>query len=995
MSEEYYPRQLKGRYELREKLGEGGMGAVFRCHDHFSQFDYAVKFLTVDHVLTSTGVQRFVHEARLLSHLQHPNIVQIHDYGVEEGIPYLIMELCLNEEGTPFTLKELQDLSPDRQLSVEHLLKILPQMLASVSLLHNHGLIHRDLKPENFLLKADADGYLIPKLSDFGLVAITGDEDLQRQYELSISLSLQDSTTKDRAWVGTYAFMSPEQKRGEQLDARSDVYSLGLIIYRLATGYERLSPELPSEINPQLPEWLDFLVEGALSEDPAERWLTAGKMYETLPPNLRNTPTTSTKLWRGKFAFPLYTLLILVMLLGIYVGLMRLVRPLERSDESPTASLRPQPLETRAPIQGGDASILVQRLGHPDPQLRAEAATQLVAHGPGALTALHVGLQQEDPILQRQAALVLGRIGHLGSVQPLIRALGDADDTVRRAAAEALGMIGQPAVPALGEALLSEDPQLRAYAVYGLSQIGEVGWPAWVTGLSSLDPTVRRQAVETLTQAGEASAPGLLQALARPPPASQHAHNILITIGQPIVDDLITDLDHPDPNVRRGICLVLAELKPAQGAINLTELLKDPNAEVRRASHQALVAIGEPASVPLVRLFREADPIVCDRARIALADLGAPAVPALMQALYSGTESVRGHVSQTLIQIGQAATLPLTEALHEDDPEVRQQAALTLASLPSSDALRSLIIAAQHRDQQVRQPARRALAALGSQSAPYLVDLLDNSENRLQRQVQVLLVQIGTGAVPALHEALKSPSLQTRILAAETLVYLKADTAYSAILTALVDPMTTNDALPTVVSERTSSLIARLFQTLQSADTPATRAAAESNLLRTGSHAVPVLVEILQTSPPEQATEAARLLGQLRHHAALPALLRILLTDTTNAQRLHLTTAEALGNLGNLAAIPALANAVRWKDWELRREAVRSLGKMRHEAAIPALTLALRDEKSDVRAAAAEALGLIGSSEALPALRRAIQDPNSSTRNNAALAIRRIQKDRS
>ena len=223
MADVEYPKLLNDAYEVGDKIGEGGMGVVFRCQDRGGGDELAVKFLSRELLESEAGRRRFDHEVRVIAGLRHPNIVAIREHGIEDGFPYLIMDLCVDDEGQPLTLGKVQRRSPKFRLPTEQLLELLPHLLASVGYLHGQGLVHRDLKPDNILLQLDDQGRLIPKLSDFGLVALTSDEALRERFQANVSLSIHTGDDKARAMVGTWDYMSPEQREGGAIDARSDV----------------------------------------------------------------------------------------------------------------------------------------------------------------------------------------------------------------------------------------------------------------------------------------------------------------------------------------------------------------------------------------------------------------------------------------------------------------------------------------------------------------------------------------------------------------------------------------------------------------------------------------------------------------------------------------------------------------------------------------------------------------------------------------------------
>ena len=280
MADVEYPKLLSETYEV-------GMGTVFRCRDQWEDRELAVKFLSRELLESKSGRRRFDHEGRILAKLRHPNIVVIHAHGIEAGFPYLVMELCVDGAGQPLTLGKAQRRSPKDRLPTGQLLELLAPLLAGVGYLHDLGLVHRDLKPDNILLQPDDQGRAVPKLSDFGLVALTNDEKLRARFKANVSLSIHTGDDKVRAMVGTWDYMSPEQRKGGAIDARSDIYSLGRILYRLATGYSRVTQHYPTQVNPDLPPWFDDFVERAAKRVPADRYRTAREMYDKLPKELR------------------------------------------------------------------------------------------------------------------------------------------------------------------------------------------------------------------------------------------------------------------------------------------------------------------------------------------------------------------------------------------------------------------------------------------------------------------------------------------------------------------------------------------------------------------------------------------------------------------------------------------------------------------------------------------------------------------------------------
>jgi len=209
-------RVIADRYRIVELLGRGGMGVVYKVeHIHIGKL-MAMKLLHGELARDRNTVRRFQREAEAASRLSHPNTVQVFDFGRSEGLMYLVMEYLEGRD-----LGEL--VREEGHLDFERVARIGAQVCASVAEAHDNGVVHRDLKPENVMIIQTADGREIAKVLDFGLAKL-------RDHTGSMSV------TRAGAIVGTPYYMSPEQIRGEQVDARGDVYAIGAMLYKAATG---------------------------------------------------------------------------------------------------------------------------------------------------------------------------------------------------------------------------------------------------------------------------------------------------------------------------------------------------------------------------------------------------------------------------------------------------------------------------------------------------------------------------------------------------------------------------------------------------------------------------------------------------------------------------------------------------------------------------------------------------------------------------------------
>lgn len=265
-----------GKYLLSSQLGRGGMGVVFRATDVELDREVAVKLLAHKSAADATGLERFLRESRSAARLQHPNVVAVYDSGEVEGVPYIVMELCL--AGSAQDYLTVRGALPWFQAT-----RVAGNVCRGLAAAHAAGLVHRDIKPGNILFarhQSDRHGFTA-KIADFGLARTSGG--------LSSASTLRV--------LGTPDYMSPEQCRGEPLDERTDIYSLGATYFALLTArtpYPRLSamqvmfahcngpPPDPREVVPNLPDACARVVRRAMAVQPSARYPSARAMLDDL-----------------------------------------------------------------------------------------------------------------------------------------------------------------------------------------------------------------------------------------------------------------------------------------------------------------------------------------------------------------------------------------------------------------------------------------------------------------------------------------------------------------------------------------------------------------------------------------------------------------------------------------------------------------------------------------------------------------------------------------
>jgi tetratricopeptide (TPR) repeat protein len=269
---------IAGRFRIVRFIGRGGMGEVYQAEDTRLHRPVALKFLPEQLARDTQALARFRREAHAASALNHPNICTIYDISEEEGRAFIAMEYLEGES--------LQEMMAGRPVELEQLLKTGIEVADALDAAHQKGIIHRDMKPENIFINDRGDA----KILDFGLAKMRS-QDPAKSAEATITEA--GELTQHGSAMGTVAYMSPEQARGEELDARTDLFSFGLVLYEMATGrraftgttsaiiFAALLKENPppvSEVNPALPAELERIITKALEKERMQRYQQAAEM---------------------------------------------------------------------------------------------------------------------------------------------------------------------------------------------------------------------------------------------------------------------------------------------------------------------------------------------------------------------------------------------------------------------------------------------------------------------------------------------------------------------------------------------------------------------------------------------------------------------------------------------------------------------------------------------------------------------------------------------
>ncbi|MBR6657157.1 MAG: Stk1 family PASTA domain-containing Ser/Thr kinase [Oscillospiraceae bacterium] len=266
----YIGKKLDGRYEIKEIIGVGGMANVYKAYDSIDDRVVAVKILRDEHMENDELLRRFRNESKAIAVLSHPNIVKVYDVSFNEDIQYIVME---HIDG--ITLKEY--IEQQKVLRWKEAVHFTVQILRALQHAHDKGIVHRDIKPQNIMLLEDGT----IKVADFGIARFA---------------RASQHTVTDKA-IGSVHYISPEQAKGELSDEKSDIYSIGVMLYEMTTGtlpFDADSPvsvalkqiqsqaKRPRVINPDIPEGLEDITIRAMQKDPARRYQSAAEMLRDI-----------------------------------------------------------------------------------------------------------------------------------------------------------------------------------------------------------------------------------------------------------------------------------------------------------------------------------------------------------------------------------------------------------------------------------------------------------------------------------------------------------------------------------------------------------------------------------------------------------------------------------------------------------------------------------------------------------------------------------------
>jgi serine/threonine-protein kinase len=269
-----------GNYKIISKLGSGGMAVVYKAHELSLNRIVALKVLSSHLSENNEFIKRFEREARAAAKLNHPNIIQIYAIGEEEGIHFFSMEYVKGK-----TLAEI--IEEEKKLTYDKAIPIIIQTAEALSEAHKHGIVHRDMKPSNIMVNNNGT----VKVTDFGIAYV----------------SQETKLTKSGSIIGTPEYLSPEQCEAKTIDNRSDIYSLGVTFYELLSGKTPYKADTPvsmlleivkgnfpplNEVNPDIPEFIQKIVEKMMQTKPEDRFNNANELIESLKKHMEKSIST-------------------------------------------------------------------------------------------------------------------------------------------------------------------------------------------------------------------------------------------------------------------------------------------------------------------------------------------------------------------------------------------------------------------------------------------------------------------------------------------------------------------------------------------------------------------------------------------------------------------------------------------------------------------------------------------------------------------------------
>lgn len=731
--------QTVGDYEITKLLGEGGMGVVYTgVHKHLGH-KCAVKVLRREIMNNKEAVERFRQEARLIARVRHQNLIDIFDIGeLPDGQLYYVMEFLSGQS--------LADLLDKQRLSFREIMLFMRQICAGLAAAHEAGIVHRDLKPENLFLVQRSGEPPFVKLVDFGIAKTVGVD--------SDSMKL----TRTGSLIGTPFYMAPEQINGGQVDVRTDLYALGVILYQMCAGQlpfdganlgevlvghlQTPAPPLPqSAYDLGVPQQIGPILAKLLAKEPAERYATVAEALADLDRLQRGEQTTAGM--NSKLTLQALPKVVLhnrrrrVLLIALPVALVLLVvggaflgSKLKKADpalEIDMVSLRSLAL-----------SILQNGLADGDPSVRGQAIGALEDSRDGRHRSLLEGrLRDADPVVQAKAARALGLLGNRSATAALLqRADEGGDPLVLVTVGESLGKLGAPAGKALLLRSLAQEhyPQVQFQAALALLELGEEKATALLADQLKKKQTSEETRLEVLgrkalvgDEEAKAQLLSFLPTGALNQPRQLKATALLASLGDENARNRLSDTANQPGNLQVGAAHALCLLDDQTGQPLLRKTLWETSVGMQQRlwAAQGLGHCGDKSDAVAISsklrggeksgVLRQAQAgallKLCDGDPTVLAERS---VSWAEQALSDDDWNVRAQAVATLGEVRNAKTLPLLrKAMTDKQAEVRKIAAASLAKLGGREAIVALTEGLRDESHQVRAQMIRGLVQAG------------------------------------------------------------------------------------------------------------------------------------------------------------------------------------------------------------------------------------------------------------------------------------------
>ncbi|MCF8051858.1 MAG: protein kinase [Desulfobacterales bacterium] len=730
------PGKQFGPYQIVDQIGEGGMATVFKAYQPKMDRYVAIKILPRHLSKNSEFVERFSQEARVIAKLEHPHILPVHDFGESDGYTYLVMRLV--EGGSLGHL-----LKKHRKLELPQIARFVSQVGGALDYAHKNGVIHRDFKPDNVLL----DEFENCLLTDFGIAKLV---------EVTTNL------TATGGILGTPTYVSPEQGMGEKIDHRSDIYSLGVVLYQMVTGdvpYKADTPmavifqhihaplPLPRQKDPNLPEQIERIILKSLSKNADDRFDSVADMVSSLQKAVSLHLTRASKADHKQASI---------------------------SDPHATNIVTDEPPKSEKSIVEAD---IQPESGSTDIQKKNEAGKNrrwVFAIVPAALLAIIAGvgwLYSEN--ISKSSITTPNNVGKQNAtVESTENDSSGKKLSVQETVKKSVEKASKAKPPTVGTSTKANESKILSQnnTIENINNVKKKKEeiPADVTSdvkekikkLNSSDAVECARAAHQLGRMGakaEPAIPFLIEILSndnklqwqnqfqgmrisgRATSPGREAADALGSIGEPAVEPLIEALKREDSTARKRAIEALMRIGDVRSVEPFIAALKDKDSGVRNRAAIGLTRAGHTSAVelePLIAGLKDEPEFtipwnIPSQAAEALGEIGDDrAVEPLIEALKErGYTSLQFKAAKALGKIGDArAVEPLVEALKDDYAGVRKQAAASLGEIGDARSVEPLIDALK--DGWTVRPAAAALGKIGdTRAVEPLIEIFNGDGN--------------------------------------------------------------------------------------------------------------------------------------------------------------------------------------------------------------------------------------------------------------------------